>query len=600
MTDLSPMCNLPEGWVSVQSKSAGTGYDWFLWMSAKTGDSYSYQEGASPPDYAYDDALILFGGQLWLTVSPKADTVNPHANKNATVHLDATNILGGEKFGRILVNSNAPGKKMDTVQVHMTVGGANYSVHPLELHIDVLEGQIAGATLNISNPGGQSSLTYQMTDPVAWLSEIPDNGSILPDQNQDVSVRVDAGGLIAGNYATGILIQTNAGNQQLDTIPVYVHVGPDPDVDIAPMSLSVPIVPGCTKVEKLKVSNLGQGHLGFVTESQAGGPEFVSIMTERDTELNRKLGRDRQPNIILPPANAASSKNGKTVLPQAVPQRAPGAGGGSQHFKGTVLLSEGFEGAWPPAGWTLIQTNTATDHTIPGYWSQSNYSVHSGTYAAGLWWEATHQDEWMISPSFNVAGACTLSFWTYGWEGSTYGDHYYVKVSTNGGSTWDAVFDLSALSGNAWNQWAYPYNIDLSAYSGKSIKIAFHALDPPTNDGLWYIWIVDDVLVQSYGASCSYAVAPAADTLAPQGSEYVTLTFDGSAFQPCDDESLKCNLVFYTNDPDEQTVTVPINMWSTRGDVFAPSCLVNISDVVYLVNYVLKVDRRQIPSAWAM
>jgi len=51
------------------------------------------------------------------------------------------------------------------------------------------------------------------------------------------------------------------------------------------------------------------------------------------------------------------------------------------------------------------------------------------------------------------------------------------------------VFDLADLPGNAWNEWDYPYEIDLSEYAGDTIMFAFHAW---AIGGLWYAWMVDD------------------------------------------------------------------------------------------------------------
>ena len=162
-----------------------------------------------------------------------------------------------------------------------------------------------------------------------------------------------------------------------------------------------------------------------------------------------------------------------------------------------VILSEGFEGNWLPDGWDQIQTNTDTTNDPPGFWDQTTYSVHNGTYAAGLFWSYEHRDEWLISPEIDLTDIydAQVTFWTHGFEGSVNADHYYVKVSTDGGSNWDELFDLSALTGNDWNEWAYPYDIDLSNYVDETINIAWHAVDGPTNDGLWYVWLIDDVEV---------------------------------------------------------------------------------------------------------
>ena len=159
---------------------------------------------------------------------------------------------------------------------------------------------------------------------------------------------------------------------------------------------------------------------------------------------------------------------------------------------------------WPPAGWSTIQTNTDTSNTIPGYWSATDYDKHSGTYSAGFWWSLEHQDEWLITPGITLTGSAYdiyyLNFWTYGWEGSIYDDHYYVKVSTDGGSNWDILLDLSDLTLGDWNAWDYPYEIDLSAYADETINIAWHAIDcndpgNPNYPGMWYIWLIDDIEV---------------------------------------------------------------------------------------------------------
>ncbi len=218
-----------------------------------------------------------------------------------------------------------------------------------------------------------------------------------------------------------------------------------------------------------------------------------------DRVSGQKTVSETVPPAKLPPANAPVAKDGTLPDTKQTPGTIPDYGMGTGLPKGgKALLSEGFEGAWPPPGWTVIQTHTGTSHPIPSYWSQTDYTVHSGTYAAGLWWDYGHQDEWLITPAVLLDGACFLSFWTYGWEGSTHGDHYYVKVSTDGGTSWDVVFDLSELTLGDWNAWDYPYTIDLSAYSGQVVNIAFHAQDPPDNDGLWYIWVIDDVYLNPY------------------------------------------------------------------------------------------------------
>ncbi len=121
--------------------------------------------------------------------------------------------------------------------------------------------------------------------------------------------------------------------------------------------------------------------------------------------------------------------------------------------------------------------------------------IISAPYSAGTWWAWQDQDEWLITPSLNLSGVSTASlrFYSYVYRGSTYGDHYYIKVSTDGGSSWDIIEDFSGLSGG-WDYFVTEWAYDLSSYVGQSINIAWHAY---ALGGLWYIWLVDDVVVDT-------------------------------------------------------------------------------------------------------
>ena len=195
----------------------------------------------------------------------------------------------------------------------------------------------------------------------------------------------------------------------------------------------------------------------------------------------------------------------------------------------TDLLNEGFEGTtFPPTGWTRIQTNTGVCDDFPqynAYWWRYVGSAHTGTSCAAVWWDYQHQDEWLITPNLDLSGytSAQLTFWFYGYLGSTHDDHYYVQVSTDGGSTWTVLLDLSSMSGG-WNYWASPLTVNLTAYLGQNIQLAFHALDPPTNDGLWYQWEIDDVVVSGEGGNTD--VTPPITTCslngAMQGNVYIT------------------------------------------------------------------------------
>ncbi len=186
-----------------------------------------------------------------------------------------------------------------------------------------------------------------------------------------------------------------------------------------------------------------------------------------------------------------------------------------------VEVTEGFEGtAFPPANWTQVITNTGAQ-VIPGVfptWCRfgsvnaggSPVNPPEGEYQAGLWWDYNHQDEWLITPAFNCPPAAHLSIDAYIYRGSVYEDHYYIKVSTDNGNNWTVLYDATTQTGG-WNYYAFPLSVDLEMYGGQQIKLAFHADDPASNDGLWYAWFIDNLYVGN-----------ATETLRFAGSELVS------------------------------------------------------------------------------
>ncbi|MBU1368337.1 MAG: carboxypeptidase regulatory-like domain-containing protein [Bacteroidetes bacterium] len=199
------------------------------------------------------------------------------------------------------------------------------------------------------------------------------------------------------------------------------------------------------------------------------------------------------------PENLAGSASGQDVtLTWGAAPPPPPPGGDA--------IEEDFEGGSLPADWMVEQTNTATGGATPSYWTVNDYISADftpfGTYHAGLWWDYGHQDEWLITPEFNVPADAELSFWSVVYQGSTYLDHYYVKISTDGGSTWTVLWDASTLSGG-WNYYDFPYDVDLSSYAGQDVHLAFQAIDGD-NAGLWYIFFVDNIVVSSASRTLAF------------------------------------------------------------------------------------------------
>jgi len=173
-----------------------------------------------------------------------------------------------------------------------------------------------------------------------------------------------------------------------------------------------------------------------------------------------------------------------------------GGGGGGEGF------TESFEEDFPPAGWTLDNTNATTT------WVQAETVTFTsgdivpidGAYQAFLMWEYSGQNEWLITPSFTVPTGANLTFWSYtGAFGSTNGDHYYAKISTDDGTTWTALWDAVESAGSDYEE----VTIDLTAYQGQDVMLAWQGVDGD-GQGLWFSWFIDYITVGNAKEAVSF------------------------------------------------------------------------------------------------
>lgn len=161
--------------------------------------------------------------------------------------------------------------------------------------------------------------------------------------------------------------------------------------------------------------------------------------------------------------------------------------------------SESFEQGDVPEGWSQIINNTGSEAGQLCTWNITGTVVldapivpQDGDYQAFMMWSYEHQDEWLITPEF-VAPAGDLVFWYHGTNGSPNQDNYYVKVSTDDGNTWTELWNASDLP-EGYNFYQVPAVIDLSAYEGQNIRIAWNNVDGD-GQGVWMVWAIDNISV---------------------------------------------------------------------------------------------------------
>ena len=170
----------------------------------------------------------------------------------------------------------------------------------------------------------------------------------------------------------------------------------------------------------------------------------------------------------------------------------------------TLPYNYGFEGAL--GCWTTVN-GSADGQPWSVYPGTTSTLPHTGSYVASSWSRQSnvsmHADAWLISPKFvlpTVAAGDSLTFSWWEATNASYPDSYSVAVSTTTNDTASFVtVRPSTVAAGTWTM----QSIDLTAYAGQSVYVAFHHVDYDAN----FLFIDDVSLYQG-----SY-VAPDPDTL---------------------------------------------------------------------------------------
>ena len=174
-----------------------------------------------------------------------------------------------------------------------------------------------------------------------------------------------------------------------------------------------------------------------------------------------------------------------------------------------IKVNNDFEDAWPQVGWSVKQSTTLDGElTDPettddlNSWSQINAGsfggnypqfIHSGDYAAGIAYTAPGFN-WLITPKVTVESGDNLKFWAWYYNGSSGGVYCYTnfRVMIKSDDVWNEA--LFYTSGSEVNAYTSEIVVDLNAYAGKEIQIAFVY---ENTDG-WQM-MIDDVSIKGLG-----------------------------------------------------------------------------------------------------
>ena len=199
-----------------------------------------------------------------------------------------------------------------------------------------------------------------------------------------------------------------------------------------------------------------------------------------DASITASINVSQRSNLIQSPSALTAKVEGNAVVLSWV---AP--------HEGTPALVEDFEDSQSLAKWTIKNEG---DRGWVWKKSEKYAEPYTGNYSMRLLdaWDDIHQDEYLISPSFSKGKSLTFYSKSTAPQKNNPANFYYVEVSSDGGTTWEKIWDLKTDC-SVVNKYTR-VDIDLSPYMSDDMKIAFHAYD--TNQmGLSYWWHVDDVAV---------------------------------------------------------------------------------------------------------
>ncbi len=183
-----------------------------------------------------------------------------------------------------------------------------------------------------------------------------------------------------------------------------------------------------------------------------------------------------------------------------------------------ILFNESFEGNdFPPSGWTTEVVSGYIDwQKNEGTLHPNGYNAHSGSYVAvyNSYSASSGSNARLITDTIDLSNVVSpkLVFWLFRDNGYSFSyDSLVVEVKSNIGGSWSsswtplATFLRYSDQGDYWEK----EEVDLSAYQGASVLIAFHAFSDYGN-----AIHIDDVSIE-YPSSNDVGVT---SILCPSGS----------------------------------------------------------------------------------
>jgi len=169
-------------------------------------------------DDSGDEELL----NVWLFISPSADTIAVGDSLIAQVTLNATTVGIGSHSGQVRITSNDPDEATVNIPITLLVtapGAPEINLSRTAFNDTAAAGNSIIRYLYISN-SGNALLYYGLHDNRAWITASPDTGNVPASQSDTIAVTISAASLTPGTYTGQVNVNSNDSNEGVTILPV--------------------------------------------------------------------------------------------------------------------------------------------------------------------------------------------------------------------------------------------------------------------------------------------------------------------------------------------------------------------------------------------
>ncbi len=359
---------------------------------------------------------------------------------------------------------------------------------------------------------GEAPSTGRFVTPDPISGTLPAGGSV------DISLLFDADRAF-GTYQNDLVVTFNDNPDipQL-VVPATLTVEGPPMIEVTPTVLAEDVNFNAIETRPLALKN-------------TGGEPVTFDLTVFGAEASMAAGDQL---LMSPEDEAFRSEKMRTTKYRENERLIRTPDPGKNELKlttGAAFFTENFEGAFPPAGWSVLDNEgTGVQWVTNAAAGLGNFSGAGNAPSCNS--DAFFQTEFdteLITPAIDVTGRENVSLeFTANYLNYQNRDFLDVDITTDGGATWVNMLSWNEIHGTPFSLPGERVSIDLEPYLGgaTSIQIRWHYYDPGTLDWDFYAQIDDVQLLAN--TEVWFTATPASGTIPVGETLNVAATFDAS------------------------------------------------------------------------